>query len=141
MVNTRTYILPTSSVSYPPLSRTLCRLYSTSWNRPRQAMMLTPCSGYLCSAQRFPVPESLFEEATVQPYVHNCFITMYEGRHTYRFCVFFKQHLHLRANSLLSSGNRQFRGNAVVTRIGVKNSSVVNMRGRDNALADFIIHQ
>jgi hypothetical protein len=28
-----------------------------------------------------------------------------------------------------------------VMKIGVNNPSVVNMRGRDNVLADFIIHQ
>ncbi|KAG1778101.1 hypothetical protein EV702DRAFT_968547, partial [Suillus placidus] len=117
------------------------RLYSTLWNRPRQVMMLTQCSGHSCSAQRFPVPESLFEEATVQPYVHNCFVTVHEGRHTYHFCIFFKWHVHLRTNSPLSSGNHQFQGDIVVTRIGVTNPSVVNRQGRDNALADFIIHQ
>ncbi|KAG1750311.1 hypothetical protein EDD22DRAFT_785287, partial [Suillus occidentalis] len=118
-----------------------CRLYSTSWTRPRQVTMLTRCSGHSRTAQRFPVPESLLEEATVQPYVHNCFVNVREGRHVYRFCIFFKRHLHLRANMLLSRGNNKFRGDAVVMRIGVNNPSVVNMRGRDNALADFIIHQ
>jgi hypothetical protein len=103
--------------------------------------MLTRCSGHSRTAQRFPVPESLFEEATVQPYVHNCLITVREGRHIYRFCVFFKRHLRLRANSLLSTGDHEFRGDAVVMKIGVNNPSVVNMRGRDNVLADFIIHQ
>ncbi|KAG1761661.1 hypothetical protein EDD22DRAFT_731586, partial [Suillus occidentalis] len=91
-----------------------CRLYSTSWNRPHQVMMLTRCSGHSRSAQHFPVPESLFEDATVQPYVHNCFVTVHEGRHTYRFYIIFKWHLHLRANSLLSSGDHQFQGDVVV---------------------------
>ncbi|KAG2141209.1 uncharacterized protein EDB93DRAFT_1089523, partial [Suillus bovinus] len=102
------------------------RLYSTSWNRPRQVTMLTQCSRYSHSAQHFPIPESLFEKAAVQPYVHNCFVTIHEGRHTYQFCIFFKQHLHLRTNSLLSNNDHQFQGDTVVTRIGVKNS-VVNM--------------
>jgi len=101
--------------------------------------MLTRCSDHSRSARRFPVPESLFGEATVQPYVHNCFVTVHEGRHIYRFCIFFKRHLHLRTNLLLSTGNHEFRGDAVVMRIGVNYPSVVNMRGRDTALADFII--
>ncbi|KAG1743615.1 uncharacterized protein EDB91DRAFT_1051206, partial [Suillus paluster] len=90
---------------------------------------------------RFPVPESLLEEATMQPYVHNCFVNVCEGRHIYRFCIFFKRHLHLRANVLLSRGYHKFQGNAVVMRVGANHPSVVNMRASDNALADFIIYQ
>ncbi|KAG1867696.1 hypothetical protein F4604DRAFT_1584968, partial [Suillus subluteus] len=85
-----------------------CRLYSTSWTRPRQVTMLMWFSGHSRTAQRFPVPESLFEEATMQPYVHNCFVTVREGRHIYQFCIFFKWHLHLRANVLLSRGDHKF---------------------------------
>ncbi|KAG1875739.1 hypothetical protein F4604DRAFT_1924801 [Suillus subluteus] len=138
MVNSRKYILPTSST---PELHLRCRLYSTLRDRPRQATMLTRCSGYSRTALRFPVPESLFEEAAVQPYIHNCFVTVHEGSHIYQFCIFFKRHLRLRANLLLSSGDRKFRGDAVVMRIGVNNPFIVNMQGRDNTLADFIIHQ
>ncbi|KAG2108811.1 hypothetical protein DEU56DRAFT_690888, partial [Suillus clintonianus] len=66
-----------------------CRLYSASWTRPRQVTMLTSCSGRSCAAQCFPVPESLLEEAAVQPYVHNCFVNVWEGRYIHRFCIFF----------------------------------------------------
>ncbi|KAG1735681.1 uncharacterized protein EDB91DRAFT_1056118 [Suillus paluster] len=96
MVNTRTYILPTSAVSYRLLPHTLylpsnqtpelhlqCRLYSASWTRPCQVTMLMCCSGHSRTAQHFPVPESLLEEATVQPYVHNCFVNVCKGRHIY----------------------------------------------------------
>ncbi|KAG1776431.1 hypothetical protein EV702DRAFT_971446, partial [Suillus placidus] len=98
-----------------------CRLYSTLWTKPHQVTMLTRCSGHSRTAQRFPVPESLFEEATVQPYIHNCFVTVHEGRHVYQFCIFFKRHLRLRANVLLSRDDHKFRGDAVVMRIGVNN--------------------
>ncbi|KAG1825157.1 hypothetical protein EV424DRAFT_1301441, partial [Suillus variegatus] len=91
-----------------------CRLYSASWTRPHQVTMLTRCSGRSRAAQRFPVLESLLEEAAVQPYVHNCFVNVCEGRHIHRFCIFFKRHLRLRANVLLSTGGRKFRGDAVV---------------------------
>ncbi|KAG2335993.1 hypothetical protein BDR05DRAFT_897384, partial [Suillus weaverae] len=70
--------------------------------------MLTWCSGHSHTAQHFPVPESLFKEATVQPYIHNCFMTVHEGRHVYQFCIFFKQHLCLRANVLLSRDDHKF---------------------------------
>ncbi|KAG1724925.1 hypothetical protein EDB19DRAFT_1614059, partial [Suillus lakei] len=91
-----------------------CRLYSASWPRPHQVTMLTHCSGHSHTAQHFPVPESVLEEAAMQPYVHNCFMNVYEGRHIHQFCIFFKRHLHLRTNMLLSTGGRKFRGDAVV---------------------------
>ncbi|KAG1889728.1 uncharacterized protein F5891DRAFT_965218 [Suillus fuscotomentosus] len=154
MVNTRTYILPTSSASYLKfllvfrlqLNQTLefhvrCRLYSASWSRPRQVTMLTRCSDRSCNAKRFPVPESLLNDATVQPYVHNCLVTLHEGRRICQFCIFFKWHCHLRINTLLSSDGNVFRGDAAITRVGTSAGSVVNMRGRDNALADFIMHK
>ncbi|KAG1843967.1 hypothetical protein F4604DRAFT_1596467 [Suillus subluteus] len=154
MVNTRTYILPTCSVSYrlyltplylpsnqTPELHLWCRLYSALWTRPHQVTMLTCCSGRSCTAQCFPIPESLLQEATMQPYVHNCFMNVCEGRHIYRFCIFFKRHLRLRANVLLRSGDHKFQGDPVVMRVGVNHPSVVNMQARDNALADFIIHQ
>ncbi|KAG2059882.1 hypothetical protein BDR06DRAFT_873120 [Suillus hirtellus] len=129
-----------SSVSYPLLTCTLflpsnqttelylwCRLYSTSWTKLHQVTMLMRCSGHSCTARCFSVPERLLEEATIQPYVHNCFVNMHEGRHIYRFCIFFKRHVCLRANMLLSRGDCKFRGDAVVMRIRVNNTSVVNM--------------
>jgi hypothetical protein len=93
------------------------------------------------NAKRYPIPEGLLNDAAVQPYVHNCFVTLHEGRHTYQFCIFFKRHCYLRVNTLLSSGDNVFRGDAAVARVGASAGSVVNMRGRDNALADFIIHK
>ncbi|KAI6143394.1 hypothetical protein BKA82DRAFT_3921248, partial [Pisolithus tinctorius] len=86
---------------------------------------------------RFPIAESLFQESCLQPYIHNCEVTIVEGWHTHRFCVFFKQHCHLRLNPLLSSDDSKFQGDAVVMRVGAR--SVVNMRPRDAALADYMM--
>ncbi|KAG1781454.1 hypothetical protein EV702DRAFT_962298 [Suillus placidus] len=110
-----------SSVSYGLLPHTLylfsnqtpelhlrCRLYSASWTRPCQVTILMCCSGRSHTAQCFPVPESLLQEATVQPYVHNYFMNVCEGRHVYRFCIVFKRHLCLRDNTLLSRGDHKF---------------------------------
>ncbi|KAG2068681.1 hypothetical protein BDR04DRAFT_1119649 [Suillus decipiens] len=96
------------------------RLYFSSWGKPHQVAI----------GKCFPVPESLLDCATVQPYMHNCLVTLHEGRH----------HCHLRANLLLSSINHVFQGDAVVMRIGSGAGSVVNMQSRDNSLADFIMH-
>jgi len=100
--------------------------------------MPTRCTGSSRSAQRFPVPEGLLQDARLQPYVHDCQITVHEGRHTYRFCIFFKRHCRLQPNPLLSAVGSQFRGDAVVMRLGGA-SSVINMRGRDVAVADYMM--
>ena len=151
MVNTHTYILPSSTVSIPhrreinysnswvktPELHLRCRLYSASMSIPCQVMMLTHCTGLSRLSQHFPVAESLLQDARMQPYVHDCEVTVHKGRHTYRFCIFFKRHCHLQSNPLLSTMGNQFRGNAVVMRVG--GSSVVNMHGRDAAVADFMM--
>ncbi|KAG2091537.1 uncharacterized protein F5147DRAFT_779998 [Suillus discolor] len=82
MVNTRGYIFPTS---FTPELHLHCRLYSASGSKPRQVTMLTRCSNRSRKAQRFPVVESLLNYAAVQPYVHNCFVTLHEGRHITSF--------------------------------------------------------
>ncbi|KAG6369919.1 hypothetical protein JVT61DRAFT_13386 [Boletus reticuloceps] len=105
--------------------------------RPHQVTMLTRCANSSRRSQRFPVVESLLQDARVQPYVHNCQVIVHEGRHTYRFCVFFKRHCHLQLNPILGRMGGQFRGDVVVMRVG--ESSVVNMQGRDAIVADFMM--
>jgi hypothetical protein len=53
--------------------------------------------------------EILLQEAALQPYIHDCQITIYEGRHTYQYCVFFKRHCCRHTNTLLSSADNDFR--------------------------------
>lgn len=91
---------------------------------------------------RFPVAESLFQDSLVQPYIHNCEVTVLEGRHVHRFRVFFKRHCYLPSNPLLSNRDRVFRGDAVVMRVGAGSQrAVVNMRSRDSVVADYMIIQ
>ena len=102
MVNSRIYILPSASVSLcgvlliithewqSPKLRLQCRLYSTSCHRPRQVEMLTRCADASRGSLHFPVAETLLQGAVLQPYIHNCQVIVYEGRHTYQYCVFFK---------------------------------------------------
>ena len=102
--------------------------------------MLTRCTDMSRDAERFPVPESLLQDFCLQPYIHNCEVSVVEGRHTYRFRVFFKRHCHLHLNPLLSGDISAFRGDAVVMRIGVgSRQAVVNMRSRDAAIADYVM--
>jgi hypothetical protein len=53
--------------------------------------------------------EILLQEAALQPYIHDCQITIYEGRHTYQYCVFFKRHCCRHTNTLLSGADNDFR--------------------------------
>ncbi|KAI6023615.1 hypothetical protein BKA83DRAFT_4262000 [Pisolithus microcarpus] len=136
MVNSRTYILPSCSDSgaFQSLElRLWCRLYSTSCSKPRQAEMLTRCAAISYGSPRFPVAEALLQEVALQPYIHNCQVTVHEGRHTYNYCVFFKRHCRLQVNALLRD--------VVVMRIGTQTCRVVNMRARDSVIADYIVTQ
>ncbi|KAI6120545.1 hypothetical protein EV401DRAFT_1859664, partial [Pisolithus croceorrhizus] len=83
----------------------------------------------------YPVAESVLQDAALQPYVHNCQITVHEGRCTYHYCIFFKWHCRLRANAMLD----KFQGDVVIMKIGTRVLSVVNMRVRDIAIADYIV--
>ncbi|KAI6108770.1 hypothetical protein EDD16DRAFT_1460282, partial [Pisolithus croceorrhizus] len=86
------------------------RLYSASYCRPQQVAMLTRCANISRNATRYPVVESVLQDAALQPYVHNCQITVHEGRRTYHYCIFFKQHCRLRANAMLD----KFQGDVVI---------------------------
>ncbi|KAI6146004.1 hypothetical protein BKA82DRAFT_3925051, partial [Pisolithus tinctorius] len=91
-----------------------CRLYSTSRDRPQQVMMLMHCTGTSRASLCFPFVETLFQEAALQPYVHNCQVTVHEGRSTYHYCVFFKRHCRLQENAILSKVDDPFRGDVIV---------------------------
>ncbi|KAG6369654.1 hypothetical protein JVT61DRAFT_14153 [Boletus reticuloceps] len=82
--------------------------------------------------------ETLLQEAALQPYIHDCQITVHEGRHTYHYHVFFKRHCRLHTNTMLSDGDDHFRGDVAIMRIGSR-TGIMNMRGRDSAMADYII--
>lgn len=101
--------------------------------------MLTRCTNTSRTAPRFPFIESLFQDVRLQSYIHNCLVTVHEGRHTYRFCVFFKRHCRLPRNLLLGIAENDFRGDVVVMRVGAVPQVVVNMRGRDVSIADYMM--
>ncbi|KAI6104687.1 hypothetical protein EDD17DRAFT_1466019, partial [Pisolithus thermaeus] len=103
-----------------------CRLYSTSCSRPRQAEMLTRCAAMSHGSPHFPMAEMLLQDATLQPYVHNCQVTVHEGQHTHNYCIFFKQHCQLQVNTLLS-GDGEFQGDVMVMRISTWTCWAVNM--------------
>lgn len=91
---------------------------------------------------RFPLVEGHFADAGVVPYIHNCSVIVLEKNEVHKFVVFFKNHCRLPINHSLGvlNGEHALRGDVLVMRSSSRNpASVVNMRGRDNALADYIV--
>src|SRR3954453_18283374 len=94
----------------------------------------------------FPIPEGLFQHASIQPYIHNCQVTILEGTSRYQFTIFFKNHCRLAPNLALPRNpngvhnTRQwgpyFRGDLVILKTGVR-KPFVNMGGRETAIADY----
>lgn len=119
------------------------RLYSSSMTNPITVSLYTRCLQSPREAgPRFPVAESVLMDAVLQPYVHDCLVLIREGRQTHRFRVFFKRHTRLRHNPSLSRSLRQSErtGEFLVMRASaLKLMSVVNMRGGDLMLADWMI--
>ena len=93
-------------------------------------LVLTRCN----SIRRYPCAESVLGDGHVQPYTHDCVASVRDGGHKYMFIVFLKCHHQL-------SHNQHFplhQGDILIMKIG-KNGFVVNMGGRDSALAKFVI--
>lgn len=114
--------------------RTLrCRLYSCSLGTARLASITTRCR----NKKRYPFAESMLTNAVLQPYIHDIDLHLYEGndKHHYVYRVFFKRHRLLPLNRSIRSC--AFRGDAVILRVGLED--VVNMRGRDTSLADYVM--
>ena len=85
---------------------------------------------------RYPIAESVMDCPATQAYVHDCLVKVVEGRQVHRFRVYFKRHRYLPTSRSLAP----FRGDVVVMRAGVIHPlSVVNMRGRDVTVSDFMI--
>lgn len=155
MTNTRKHISPNIRVCYStsvilqlsmltgfqtyPL-HIQSRLYSATCSKARQVKVPTCC--VIRAPDRFPLPECVFEDAIIQPYIHDCLVRVYEGRHVYHFRIFFKRHRHLHVNQSLRrlSASLIFCGDVLVMRAGARNrNSVVNMREHDTVLSDYVI--
>lgn len=123
--------------------RIRARLYSSTKARLAQVAVPTRCAFAPREAGPcFPYAESILGDAKIQPYIHDCMVTIREGTSTYRFRVFFKRHCRLRKNRSFPSvrGTIPVCSDILVMRVAAINtSSVVNMRDRDTILADYII--
>ncbi|TDL14238.1 hypothetical protein BD410DRAFT_734385, partial [Rickenella mellea] len=114
-----------------------CRYYPSSRTRPYYTFVPARCADGLRSSNRYLNPEFLFDDAAVQPYVHDCIIHVQEGETTHTFVVFYKRHVRLSINRAISS---PIRGDVIIARVGSRNKGcVVNMRGRDAAVSDWVV--
>ena len=113
------------------------RLYASSHTKARPVGVMTRCAGQL----RFPFVESVVGNTPVQPYVHDCVVTVIDGRRTHCYVVFFKRHRALPSNALISRlcYPFTFRGDIVVMRIGSRHGHVVNMRPGDAVMTNLVI--
>ena len=156
MVNNHIFIQPSNKVSiyWSPSIWVLClhtckthemkicaRQYASD-HRPYQVLVLTCC----CFpprevGPRFPFAESILDDAAVQPYVHDCIVNVKEGQHTHQFRVFYERHVRLHTNTFLPMTDCvSMRGSMLVMLVAaLDSSSIVNMRGHDTILADFLI--
>ena len=150
MVNRRIYVAPGTHVSTIQLSYDVShhrrqtmnrnlrsRLYSSSDTKARPVDVTTRCAGQL----RFPFVESVVGNTPLQSYVHDCVVTVIDGRQSHRYVVFFKRHCALPSNGLISRlcCPFTFRGDIVVMRIGSRHGHVVNMRPGDAVVANLVI--
>ena len=124
--------------------RLRARLYP-AWNSwPRQVLVNSRQASFRTHRTRYPFPENHLGENTIQPYVHNCIVTVYEAGHKYQFMVFFKRHAYLKESrsllALLQGCPMLLKGDAIVMRMGSL-ASYVNMRDRDTILADWLMKQ
>jgi hypothetical protein len=118
-------------------------------SKPLQVGILTRSSPKVGRyAQRFPVAESVLDGAKTQSHIHDCTVGIDDGPNTYVFRVFFKRHRYLPLNKAVPvlhpcgcqpHGNCQLRGDVVVMRVAADGRGVVNMRGLDTVLADWMI--
>src|ERR1700735_3108559 len=63
-----------------------CRLYSATCTRACQVKVPTSCVAQ--ATNRYPLPESVFNDAIMQSYIHDCLVCVHEGKHAYHFRVF-----------------------------------------------------
>lgn len=93
---------------------------------------------------RLPFPENHLGELQLQPYVHNCAVTIREGRRTHRFMVFFKRHCRLLANqclmTMVQDDATTIQGDVIIMRMGSK-ASYVNLRTGDAKRTDWLMRR
>jgi hypothetical protein len=116
------------------------RLYSAKRTRPGPVGVVTRITQTEKGETRFTIAEAVLDDAKTQPCVHDCIVKVKEGLKTYAFQVSFKRHCRLPINSsVYRLRGAKLRGDVVVMRVSNDGCKVVNMRGPDAAICDWMI--
>lgn len=145
MVNQRQFLSPVK-VKYSSFSRFLnwlkwlqpyhsafirSRLYSSYDANPRNILVHSRISPSP-RGPRYPCVEDVLDSSLIQSHIHDCFLRLSVHRHEVLFQIFFKRHVRLPRNKMLS-----IKGDLLIMRVSMKNKgSVVNLRSSDVPLLD-----
>jgi hypothetical protein len=113
-------------------------LYRASGERPTFTNVITQDSG----SQRFPYLQGLLDPDSNnrQPYIRFCEVSVFDGKRNNTFYFCFKNHSRLPKNKTVRSlSGGIWKGDIIILRVGMDHQRVVNMRGHDAKLADFIL--
>jgi hypothetical protein len=114
------------------------RLYSVS-GLPRPVAIPTCISSV--NNDCYPLVEAVLDYPRLQPYVHDCVVTVLRGRRQITFAIFFKHHVRLPRNPYVSRGRPSLiNGDLVVMRKGTR-APYVNFRGRDCVISDWVVRE
>ena len=87
-----------------------------------------------------PSVESLMDGCRLQPYVHDCVVTLKIGRRVHTYRIFFKNHKFLPVNqSILEASHERFKGDILVMSMNSSADRLINMRLGDVRRFDSIL--
>lgn len=137
-VESQTYAMVLTSFTWQVRNVFLrSRLYRARTTSPLNPSVHTRCSSSDPQTPRYPCVEGLLDYPGIQAHIHDIYVIIRHRRVTSTFRIFFKRHLLLPLNHVLG-----VQGDVLIMRVASKSrSSVVNMRGSDWRLADFIANR
>ena len=93
---------------------------------------------------RLPFPENHLGQVQLQPYIHNCMVTLREGCHKHHFMLFFKRHCRLLENrclkTMIQGAATTIQGDIIIMRMGSK-ASYVNLCTGDAKRTDWLMRR
>ncbi|PPR05730.1 hypothetical protein CVT24_006682 [Panaeolus cyanescens] len=111
------------------------RVYQADSPKPHFRNVMTHDNG----TQQFALTQNVLHHV-VQPYTHFREATVIDRRKRHTFYIFFKNHCRLPVNgSIRKLAGTEWRGNIVIMRGAANGDGLVNMRGNDARLSDFLI--
>jgi hypothetical protein len=111
------------------------RIYSSIAGKP----LYVPIETQVVNSRRFPLIEGAFTDFDIQHHIHDTAVIVRDGRHTYKFHLFVKNHCRMTFNAAVAALGGNWRGDIIVMRAGLAGNFVVNMRGGDSRLADLVV--